>query len=156
MGLGYRDKLADESAALNRFKDQIKVDTRMKALLECAAALCGRCSEGDRPENRIEFSFRRSHIWKTGNGHSICEASLIWDKLIEPQSPTCHGLGYRDKLATPNYTDNIHRLMSLLPGWDGGDAPLISSRAMNAALDVLETRGQTRELRWRRQNKERE
>ena len=90
-GLGYCDKAAPDQI----IKDQIKVDTRMKALLECAGALCGPCSEGDRPENRIEFSFRRSHIWKTGNGHSLCEASLIWDKLIEPQSPTCHGLGYR-------------------------------------------------------------
>ena len=57
-GLGYCDKAAPDQI----IKDQIKVDTRMKALLECAGALCGPCSEGDRPENRIEFSFRRSHI----------------------------------------------------------------------------------------------
>ena len=80
--------------------------------------------------------------------HPVCPAcdgrGIAVDYGIAPDetcSP-CRGLGYRDKPAIPNYTDNIHRLMSLLPGWDGGDAPLISSRAMNAALDVLETRGQ--------------
>jgi hypothetical protein len=48
--------------------------------LLAAKAMCRECDSGDAPE------FHRAlhgwvHIWKKGNGHSMCSAGPIWEKL---------------------------------------------------------------------------
>ena len=65
--------------------DDLDRKLRINTLREVAGWLCDRCKEGDMPGKRIAFNWRWSHVWppEVGNGHSICEASGLWEKLSD-------------------------------------------------------------------------
>ncbi len=65
---------------LNEFATEF-ISLRESIQQEAASVLCENCRRGDKPERRIEFTWRFSHEWPEnyGRGHSLCGADALWD-----------------------------------------------------------------------------